>query len=160
MCLSELKGEKVSFCVATEKQMISVVCVCVSLSFLCVRMKGKVRRLGILVLCHGPRLGQAQKTVIRTCQCAGKGNADKFQIVSIADERFAEDARGVTHDLPLLNKSHLPSSSRLPQAGKGAGTPTLHCPSTPSVPNPSPYLHSLAPTRPHPPPPTHSAYLG
>lgn len=56
--------------------------------------------------------------VIRTCQYAWRRSADKFQIVSIADERSAEDARGVTLDLPLLNKSHLPSSSRLPEAGK------------------------------------------
>ena len=44
----------------------------------------------------GPR--EAALTVIRSCQCAGRGSADTFQIVSIGDERSAEDARGVTLD--------------------------------------------------------------
>lgn len=108
-----------------------MMCVRVCILFSCcpLWMDCKVRKLCMLVLCCGPRLGQAHGkqplTVIRTCQYAGRGNADKFQIVSIADERSAEDARGVTLELPLLNKSHLPSSSKLPQAGKGQAFPAL-----------------------------------
>lgn len=98
----------------------------------------------------GPR--EARLTVIRTCQYARRriwrGVVDKFQIVSIADERSAEDARGVTLDLPLLNKSHLPSSSMLPQAGKLADSPTLCSPSAPVLPHPSAYLRPHSP--PHP----------
>lgn len=96
----------------------------------------------------GPR--EAVLMVIRTCQYARRGNADKFQIVSIADERSAEDARGVTLDLPLLNKSHLPSSSTLPQAGNLAGSPTLCSTSAPALPNPSPLCLPSPPQPPHP----------
>lgn len=98
----------------------------------------------------GPR--EAALTVIRTCQYAGSGSADKFQIVSIADERSAEDARGVTLDLPLLNKSHLPSSSRLPQAGK----PPSSAPQPLLSPRPLSPLPTFTPTYPPtatPPPP-------
>lgn len=109
----------------------------------------------------GPR--EARLTVIRTCQYARRriwggvgGVVDKFQIVSIADERSAEDARGVTLDLPLLNKSHLPSSSMLPQAGKLADSPTLCSPSAPVLPHPSPLC---LPSPPQPPSPL-PAYLG
>lgn len=88
----------------------------------------------------GPR--EAALMVIRTCQYARWGSADKFQIVSIADERSAEDARGVMLELLLLNKSHLPSSSRLSQAGK-----TLPLSAAPT-PHPSAYLHPTAPLTP------------
>lgn len=86
---------------------------------------------------------------------------DKFQIVSIADERSAEDATGVTLDWPLLNKSHLPSSSGLPQAGKLADSRTLCSPSAPVLPQPLTPLPTFAPTVPPPPPPPPlPAYLG
>lgn len=62
----------------------------------------------------GAGLREAVVTVIWTCQYARRGSADKLQIVSIADERSAGDAGGVTLDWPLLNKSHLPPSSRRP----------------------------------------------
>lgn len=65
--------------------------------------------------------------------------------MSIAHERSAEDARGVMLDLSPLNKSHLPSSSRLLQAGKQSGSPTLGCPCDPQ----SLYL-PLPPQPPHP----------
>lgn len=81
-------------------------------------------------------LREAALMVIRTCQYPWRRSADKIQIVSIADERSAEDARGVTLDLPLLNKSHLPSSSRLPQAKKAGCLSHPLLPLSPFAPQP------------------------
>lgn len=73
----------------------------------------------------------------------GGGSADKFQIVSIADERSAEDAGGVTLDLPLLNKSHLPLQEQATSSSK-AGRLSPPKPTHPfCLPSPP---HPLAPT--------------
>lgn len=104
----------------------------------------------------GASPGEAALTVIRTCQYAGRGSADKFQIVSIADERSAGDARGVTLDWPLLNKSHLPFQQ---QAASSRKAGRLSHPLVPLSPcSPSPFCLPSPPTTPnHTPLP---AYLG
>lgn len=110
----------------------------------------------------GAGLREAVVTVIWTCQFARRGSADKLQIVSIADERSAGDAGGVTLDWPLLNKSHLPPSSRRPYLQQQS----WECPPPSAafrpLPNSSPLLpipSSLLPPPPPPPSPL-PAYLG
>lgn len=120
----------------------------------------KVVYLLCVCVCVCPQAGAGLKeavvTVIWTCQYARRGSADKLQIVSIADERSAEDARGVTLDLSLLNKSHLPPSSRRPYLKQESWESPPSSAAPPPTPHPSAYLHPRCcpPSSPLP------AYLG
>lgn len=109
--------------------------------------------------CRGPRQrpGPTRSKplmVIRTCQYARRrsgweegrggeegggggglgGSADKFQIVSIADERCAGDAGGVTLDWPCAQQVpsfQLPSAGRPPAPHPHPAPPTFTLPAHP-----------------------------
>lgn len=101
----------------------------------------------------GPR--KAALTIIRSCQCAGMGSADKFQIVSIADERSAEDARGC--HARLVSPQQVPSYSQQQATSSrkaGKALPPSAAPQPLLSPQPLTPLPTFTPAPPSPPTPS------